>query len=577
MERNSEVNAEAITRVKHIQTDKSPPSRYHHSLVAYQGDLFLFGGLGRQGVILNDLWHFSSGSKKWRQIKTKSAPTPRHSHQAVVLNRKMFVFGGVCEDKTTTNELYCFDFDKNTWELVKKLAVFRSGHSMVVLDKHIVIFGGADERQNASNNLFFIDSTTLSMTQCDYKNLPKPRQYASMIVLDGVIYLYGGQGYESLGDFYRIDANPASTSVTVDSLSIPSFIPILKGASMSISPLNNTQLILFGGLSDPPRNQSFTFSTVSSEWHEVDEFSNNANIITPRLHHQACTIDRTMYVFGGISHETKKELNDLWTFGDASNSEISIQDLPNEIWTSILGSLDGENMAAVSTVSKSFCELIISDAKLFNVLEGWISYCNISVPPIDNDRTIFIVAVGDTSVGKSASVVQLVQGIFVERYDPTIEDNYRMLLNKDSRQLIGDILDSADLLGEPNMASFRSEWLKKSHGVYAIYDVTRPETLTNLSAYIEKIRQIKQSGYPLIIVGNKTDLDLQRKVSQAQGQEFAKKHGALWAETTAKSHDDIDRAFDLLFQRICQIEKKQSKKETEKPNKSTKKDKCSVM
>lgn len=101
-----------------VQNAKSPAARHFHSLVAHQGDLYLFGGLGSNAQPLNDLWKFSTGKlfkyylhlrernakpnmsykssnftlninllgeNNWKQIKTHNAPKPRHSHQAVVL------------------------------------------------------------------------------------------------------------------------------------------------------------------------------------------------------------------------------------------------------------------------------------------------------------------------------------------------------------------------------------------------------------------------------------------------------------------------------------------------------------
>ena len=50
---------------------------------------------------------------------------------------------------------------------------------------------------------------------------------------------------------------------------------------------------------------------------------------------------------------------------------------------------------------------------------------------------------GSGGVGKSALTVQFVQGIFVEKYDPTIEDSYRKQVEVDGQQCMLEILDTA--------------------------------------------------------------------------------------------------------------------------------------
>ena len=57
---------------------------------------------------------------------------------------------------------------------------------------------------------------------------------------------------------------------------------------------------------------------------------------------------------------------------------------------------------------------------------------------------------GSGGVGKSALTVQFVQGIFVEKYDPTIEDSYRKKVEIDDEQCVLEILDTAGTVNLPH-------------------------------------------------------------------------------------------------------------------------------
>lgn len=58
-------------------------------------------------------------------------------------------------------------------------------------------------------------------------------------------------------------------------------------------------------------------------------------------------------------------------------------------------------------------------------------------------REYKLVVLGSGGVGKSTLTVRFVQGVFIEKYDPTIEDSYRKKVEIDNEQCILEILDTA--------------------------------------------------------------------------------------------------------------------------------------
>lgn len=85
-------------------------------------------------------------------------------------------------------------------------------------------------------------------------------------------------------------------------------------------------------------------------------------------------------------------------------------------------------------------------------------------------REYKIVVLGSGGVGKSALTVQFVQGIFVEKYDPTIEDSYRKQMEVDGQQCMLEILDTAGTVS--------------AHSSSSSIIITRNDARTNSSVYV---------------------------------------------------------------------------------------------
>jgi hypothetical protein len=77
-----------------------------------------------------------------------------------------------------------------------------------------------------------------------------------------------------------------------------------------------------------------------------------------------------------------------------------------------------------------------------------------------------LVVVGDGGVGKSALTIQLIQGQFIEEYDPTIEDSYRKQVLIDGETCLLDILDTA---GQEEYSAMRDQYMRTGEGFLFVF------------------------------------------------------------------------------------------------------------
>ncbi|KAJ8269306.1 hypothetical protein COCON_G00119130 [Conger conger] len=161
-------------------------------------------------------------------------------------------------------------------------------------------------------------------------------------------------------------------------------------------------------------------------------------------------------------------------------------------------------------------------------------------------REYKLVVLGSGGVGKSALTVQFVQGIFVEKYDPTIEDSYRKQVEVDGQQCMLEILDTA---GTEQFTAMRDLYMKNGQGFALVYSITAQSTFNDLQDLREQILRVKDTDdVPMILVGNKCDLDEERVVGKEQGQNLARQwNSCAFLESSAKSKINVNEIFyDLL-------------------------------
>ncbi|WKY04917.1 hypothetical protein Q1695_005714 [Nippostrongylus brasiliensis] len=163
-------------------------------------------------------------------------------------------------------------------------------------------------------------------------------------------------------------------------------------------------------------------------------------------------------------------------------------------------------------------------------------------------REYKIVVLGSGGVGKSALTVQFVQGIFVEKYDPTIEDSYRKQVEVDGQQCMLEILDTA---GTEQFTAMRDLYMKNGQGFVLVYSITAQSTFNDLMDLRDQILRVKDTDeVPMILVGNKSDLEDERVVGKDQGQNLARHFGSTYLETSAKAKINVNEVFYDLIRQI---------------------------
>lgn len=153
-------------------------------------------------------------------------------------------------------------------------------------------------------------------------------------------------------------------------------------------------------------------------------------------------------------------------------------------------------------------------------------------------REYKIVVLGSGGVGKSALTVQFVQGIFVEKYDPTIEDSYRKQVEVDGHACMLEILDTA---GTEQFTAMRDLYMKNGQGFILVYSITAQSTFNDLQDLREQILRVKDTDdVPMVLVGNKCDLEEERVVGKELGRSLAGQFSCAFMETSAKAKVNVN-------------------------------------
>ncbi|NWX09530.1 RB18B protein, partial [Caloenas nicobarica] len=164
--------------------------------------------------------------------------------------------------------------------------------------------------------------------------------------------------------------------------------------------------------------------------------------------------------------------------------------------------------------------------------------------------TLKLLLVGDSAVGKSSLLLRFTGGAFEPRLKPTIGIDFKvkkMVVDGHAVQLA--IWDTA---GQERFRTLTPSYYRGAQGVVLVYDVTRKDTFAGLESWLNELdTYTAKSNTVKMLVGNKTDKP-DREVERKEGLQFARKHSLLFIETSAKTRDGVQCAFEELVAKILE-------------------------
>ena len=163
---------------------------------------------------------------------------------------------------------------------------------------------------------------------------------------------------------------------------------------------------------------------------------------------------------------------------------------------------------------------------------------------------IKILIVGDSTVGKTNFIKKYVENKFNESYfASTGIDLITTSIKIEGKSFKIQIWDTA---GQEKYRAMTKNLFLKTQGIVIIFDISNETSFINLKSWMNGIKEECSADIPMILVGNKLDLEDKRVIDKERAMEFAKNEKLEYIETSSKTGENINKALSLIIEKIYQ-------------------------
>ncbi|KAL7980422.1 hypothetical protein Chor_001576 [Crotalus horridus] len=162
------------------------------------------------------------------------------------------------------------------------------------------------------------------------------------------------------------------------------------------------------------------------------------------------------------------------------------------------------------------------------------------------DYQFRIIMLGDSTVGKSCLLKRYADGVFVESMNQTVGvDFYVHFLEMEPKLRFK--LQFWDTAGQERFRSVTRSYYRNAAGGVLMFDLTNRASFENIRNWHQEVVDTVKPHHPVfVLVGNKSDLEAERKVKQREAEKLAVSLEAKYIETSAKSSRNVEAVFQML-------------------------------
>ena len=160
----------------------------------------------------------------------------------------------------------------------------------------------------------------------------------------------------------------------------------------------------------------------------------------------------------------------------------------------------------------------------------------------DYDYLFKVLLLGDTDVGKSSLILRYTEETFNSKLVNSIDVNFKMKKKEIDVKIIKVLI--WDTAGHERFRSITYSYYRGANVIIIVFDITDKKSFLSITEWLKQIEKHAKENVFKFLVGNKSDLSEERKVTYEEAKEYADEHDLPYIETSAKEGININELFE---------------------------------